>query len=129
MKGKARTWVLLVGASLLIVASASAGAKFGTPVYIQPGEAWGGLGGARNSQDPYQQIGCWVVGMPGFVSAGCHAVDAAGNALSCFSWDPSFIAAAQSIGGDSWVVFDVDDSGRCTFLQISSFSSYEPKQP
>jgi hypothetical protein len=92
--------------------------------------AGGGLGGARNSPDTVQQIACNVQTTAGSAPLVlCMAWSASGINGNCWSYDPSILAAAQSVSGDSWVDYHWHaTSGECTELDVANTSIMEPKR-
>jgi len=125
----------LVAATLLLAGTAVAGSKWYTPVYIYssngvPRGAYGTLGSARNSPDALQYIGCSVSTWAAFgTSVYCWARDASGASLGCSSSDPKLVQVALGVNGDSYVQFEADSSGGCTFLNTRAMSYNDPKTP
>ncbi len=120
-------------ATLLLGATAFAGVRVYQPVYIYssggvPRGAYGTLGSARNSADALQYIGCQV---SAWASSGmsmlCWARDAGGATAICSSSDAKLVQVALGAGGDSFVHFEWDANGSCTYLNVRAVSYYEPK--
>jgi hypothetical protein len=115
-----------------ITGSALAGNRWGGTVGVSLSSrfAWGGLGGARNSTDPTQQIGCYLSGNPTGVTGGCSATNAQGVYAGCYldQNSPGLMTAVQSMASDSYIFFGWDESGRCTWIQTETASAYEPKK-
>jgi hypothetical protein len=140
MKGLRRGSRGMVVAGLALVAlmgaavAAHAGSKVVAPVRMGKtgtgGWAYGSLGSARNSANINDLIDCSVYAFPsGITYAGCRAVDAAGNFAYCYAGGASQVYAAISINSDSYIYFNYDSSGTCTYLSVTSGSQYEPKRP
>jgi|SRR5215217_1718137 len=125
-----------VTAAVLIGATAWAGAKSASNVAVavggSGGTAWGSLAGARNSPDANQYIGCSVYG---YVTGGgtprvvCTANTVAGAYGTCSSTDSVILETARNIGDESFIEFQWNPSGQCTYLRVTKFSYYEPKLP
>ena len=130
MYSKART-ILAVFAAL-ISATASAGAKIEDPVIIDldAKEASGSLGSARNSSDDTQFITCAVYAVASFDPVvTCLAKDSEGTRARCNSGSPAYVAIAQAMDSSSFILFDWDDAGRCTFLVVQNDSRDPPLAP
>lgn len=119
-------------------ATAYAGLKFNIPVTLvnsqgsgQAGAAYGSLGTARNSGDGTQWIGCEISGYPGAPVVGvlCGAQDASGAVAYCYASDPTMVAAAATVTSDSFLRFDWNAGGTCTYIQVRNQSPYAPKAP
>lgn len=89
--------------------------------------ASGALGSARNSQDNLQFIGCSVIDSTGGAFVTCSARDSLGRSASCRSTDVGKVSVASSISSDSWVYFQYDALGNCTYLLVSTSSQYPSK--
>jgi hypothetical protein len=123
-----RRLIAVIGVGVAVVASyayqARAGFKSNNTVSISGNSAFGSLGAARNSADGNQYIGCdyWIYG-----NLYCRARNSANVVVSCSSGDPEFISLSHSINGDSWVNFNSNASGICTYLEVDNGSWYMPK--
>jgi hypothetical protein len=108
--------------------TAFAGKKYGNPVVINTTyKFWqGGIGAARNSPDTVQELGCQVQASTTLWMV-CRARDAQNNFVSCFSTDPKFVSAAQSVNGDSHLNVMWDGTGKCTQVTVYNESTMEPK--
>jgi hypothetical protein len=121
--------MLLVG---VLAGAASAGYKNNTQVYVDPvgRVAYGTVGGARNSSDSNQRLGCAIWGSTSTeLEAYCYATDQNGVSFSCYGINANVIAAAQHATGDSWISIYGDASGFCTEIDVYNGSQYQPKQP
>jgi hypothetical protein len=87
--------------------------------------ASGSLVGVRYSADSTQFIGCHLHAHPsGSPQIICHALDSAGNYLSCISSDARHVASAQRITDSSSLFFNVKPgSSACEIINIYNFSS------
>lgn len=93
--------------------------------------AAGQLGGARNSADTLQQIGCGVsiTASTGDNRFGyCSAVTATGLSAYCWTFDVQFIEIMRSLPGDALVQFNWNANGSCSQLSTRQFSNLEPKR-
>ncbi len=128
---KKKTAILTLCAVGAITATAAwAGAKGGPYVNIDLANrrASGSLGGARNSIDAVQFLGCVTTGNTnGAQTATCWAQNAAGTYISCLTTSPVLIDMARSLNGDSVLQFHWDATGQCTYLYIENDSYYAPK--
>jgi hypothetical protein len=121
---------------MLAAGAAMAGYKLSSQVSVTQnadgsGSARGALGSARNSVDSLQYIGCehYVYTSPFFVDTmHCFARTSAGVVATCYSTEPTFIAAAASMSGDSYVSFTFDSNAVCTSFVVGHKSQYEPKK-
>jgi hypothetical protein len=87
----------------------------------------GSLVGVRFTEDDTQQIGCSVAGgAGGSPSVRCAGRDINEDTYSCFSFDPTLIEAGKSISPYSFLYFEYDESGECTFLLVSVRSHHIP---
>lgn len=123
----------LVAAALALATAAVAGTRYGSVVIVDTTlrYAYGAMGSARSSLDANQYLGCQVYVPTGATAARvtCFARNAAGTPGSCTSTNPAAVAAAQSINPDSYVWFQWDTSGNCTYLNVRACSYDAPKQP
>ncbi|HTU66890.1 MAG TPA: hypothetical protein VMF52_13150 [Steroidobacteraceae bacterium] len=127
-----RKAALLCAAAASVAIAAYAGTSFnGAGVFIvdEVKLAYGYMGGAHNSADDKQMIS---VNLGGYVSTGARSVsilirNAAGVQRSCVSTNPVIIATADTIQGDSQVSIQYDAAGRCTVVNVTQNSGYEPK--
>ncbi|NVJ27046.1 MULTISPECIES: hypothetical protein [Myxococcus] len=125
-----------VAVAIIIGTTAWAGNKRAAPVTVTnasdgTGHAQGSLAGARNSADATQHIGCHLISYAastgGPVRVLCVANSAAGVYGTCSSTDPVIVEGVRSIGDESYLWFNWDASGQCTYLHVSKISYYEPK--
>jgi hypothetical protein len=107
---------------------ANAGAKSSAPVTVNPSTASGSLGGARNSANSTEYIGCstsWSATQGATVT--CSGRDAGNESFSCSTDDPGALEAARSINGDSYLHVVWNALGQCTYLAVYNASQYQPK--
>ncbi|QRO01121.1 hypothetical protein JRI60_19825 [Archangium violaceum] len=119
-----------VVASLFAGTVAWAGSRYAYPVFIDvPGRtAYGTLGAARNSNDNVQFISCDTHAYSdGSKNMSCAAKTTAGTYVYCTSSVAGLVDAAQSISGDSFIYFEWNTSGACTYLGVGNSSEYAPK--
>jgi hypothetical protein len=123
---------LMMGMIAIAAAAAGtqalAGAQWGpslvwiTDAYSQ---ANGNLTDVRRTADRTQYIGCQVYGGPGgYKYAACIAADSTGKTRTCSSTAPELIAVASQVDAGTYVVFNWDASGQCSFLQASHYSGF-----
>jgi hypothetical protein len=87
----------------------------------------GSLIGVRFTDDDAQQIGCRIAGGTGGPpSVACAARDINEDSYICFSFDPALIEAAKSISPYSFLYFEYDEFGECTYLLASIRSHHIP---
>jgi hypothetical protein len=116
---------------LLTSTSAVAGSKTDFPVFIDDTRmaASGTLGSTRNTNETNSLLGCEVrsdnsgSGSYGF----CSARNAAGLERVCSTSNPELVAAMRSLNSDSFVEFDWDSNGQCTFISVDNSSDTAPK--
>jgi hypothetical protein len=121
---------LAIGLSLaaaLAVQSANAGVNYSDPIYVGDGAAFGSLHAARNSGDNNQTISCSAYGSTNTASTyvACSAQDASGKGLYCATYNPSFYVwqAAMAVSESSFIIFDVDSNGNCTYIYVQNGSA------
>ena len=83
-----------------------------------PPRAFGSIGGARNSSDSVQQIGCSSSFDGTNHSGTCTAKGAGGTVLTCATTNPTFIAQIRSISSQSSISFGVSTTGGCSGIGI-----------
>ena len=125
---------LSVGVTLLLLGmGALARAGYQSPpllVSVTSTEAWGQTGDARNSADSTQFIGCMFQSDDVSILAECHAVDAAGKSVHCYTSSPSMISAVASANSDAFIGFAFDPStAACTQVLVFNLSYQRPKTP
>jgi hypothetical protein len=120
--------------AILVVARtpnvAVAGQKYDYPVAVSTTYAYAGgsMGTARNSSDTNQGISCTVSGSISNTSVSCSAVDANGNSAYCYTPNSGQMAqAVAAVSSDSYIFFEWDSNGACTFVEIEASSSLAPK--
>lgn len=130
-----RNWIVmgLFAGTMLIGATAAAGARWGSEVVIDMNahKALGTLANVRASNDSVQSIGCAVrTGNGGtVVNVQCYATDATGLSVQCTGSQPAFVQAAGAITSNSHLAFKWDDQGACTYLSVENYSSNAPVEP
>jgi hypothetical protein len=90
------------------------------------GTASGAVRPARYSSDSTQYITCGIASdavSSAYVS--CSARDSAGASLYCYTSTPSTVAlnALSSVNDTSFIYFQVNSAGNCTYLSISNGSN------
>src|SRR5262245_27526291 len=96
----------VVGAGLVLQATAFAGAVFPGPVTVSSRSAYGSLSTARNSANTKEFIGCAVYGttQSSYTTyVACSASDAAGNTFYCSTYGPApqLVQAALAVSASS----------------------------
>ena len=128
---KSLTIGLAAAAGLLATLAAYAGNKAWLNVMIWDGYAAGTVGYARNSTDnSIESIGCYTWGNNTTADSGaggCQATNAQGLSRSCVTNNASLLATMRAVNGDSYLSFNWDANGYCTFVWVSNNSAYEPK--
>ncbi|PTL75515.1 hypothetical protein [Vitiosangium sp. GDMCC 1.1324] len=118
-------------AAILAGSAAWAGSKYGYPVFIDltQKKAYGTLGAARNSTDAVQLISCDAHAYKdGTRRMSCSAKNTSGTYVYCTSTVAGLVDSARSISGDSFIYFEWDTNGECTYLGVGHSSEYAPKQ-
>ena len=113
---------------LLAAGVAQAGYRYNYNVVVSDTYVSGPIGGARNSADTLQSIGCYSTASATHRYAVCSAQDATGRGKSCSTFDANLIQVAQSLTSDSVVAFGWDATGTCTYITAMTYSQYQPKQ-
>jgi hypothetical protein len=117
--------LFLVGA--VAVQSANAGYNYETPVNASQYGAFGGVHSARVSGDSEQFIGCAAYGAVNTASTyvACSARDAAGHSSYCATYNPNYDVwqSAMGINGSSFIIFNSDSNGNCTYIYHSNSST------
>jgi hypothetical protein len=89
--------------------------------------AKGDLATVRNSSDTTQVIFCQSYAAPGGSTGYCWAQGPTGGPVACYTTDPNLIAVIRSLNGNSYLYFDWDTNGHCTFIQTNESSDLPPK--
>lgn len=140
MKKQTKSLSLGVIATVMVLGTAAwAGAKSGSNVTISfsggNGTASGAMGYVRNSADTVQYIGCTLITSATASSfevtrtVSCSARNSSNVVVSCVSTDGSLIDSVQALNSDSYITFQWNVDGRCTYLRAGTYSQYAPKEP
>src|SRR5258706_1109215 len=131
-----KTALKLTAAFALVVISSPAGAGFkrgGTVGYsADMTQWWGSAGGARNSADTVQYIGCsasWSAATGPSVLCIARAAD--GTLFACQNKNSLVLAQiVASASSDSLylITASAPNAGTCKSIEISNSSQYEPKK-
>jgi len=105
----------------IISVTAYAGYREVTEVTIGDRYAQGVLSAARNSADSKQYIGCQL---DSFGGGSCAAGDNAGHYFYCYTSDPKFVDAIQTISAQSFVYVYRSSSSQCAYLSVTNESKY-----
>ena len=114
----------------LIASPVHAGSKDPSPVIFVTNpdntvDVYGSLGGAHNSPDSMQQIGCnYVYQLGGTPYVYCYATDANGRFGSCITNSTAIFA----MNSDSLIHFGWNSLGQCRVLEIRNSSQWPSKQ-
>jgi hypothetical protein len=126
MNRKRNTLGLLLGVfvAAFVPASALAGFAHNIPVYINSSGATnfaeGSFQDARFSADSTQYIRCYTRALgPTSQQGVCYARNAASEFLMCVTSEAAALAVIQSMSGDSYIQFWVDD-GASTCRNVTS---------
>lgn len=123
---------LLFTAAAVTASAAWAGEKAAPVVLVDTVNhvASGSLGTARNVATTYSMVGCWVnASSTGSPNGYCAARNSAAVTGVCTTTSPELIEQIRTISGDSFIRFYWDESGYCTSILVSNYSSFEPKAP
>ena len=94
--------------------------------------AYGTMAGTRNTGDTTAQIGCSLEGRDGYAGTNgmrvfCGATDATGRSLYCSSSNASLAQSLSALSDDGYILFYVDEKGKCVSLTAASYSNYQVK--
>lgn len=105
---------------------AGAESPLGTEVYIYPSglRASGIIAMARKSLDSNQKIGCSLSATTTVISLRCQAQDKDGASVSCTKVSPTPLeqSAVGGLTADSFIAFESNSVGTCTYLFVSKAS-------
>ena len=94
------------------------------------GRAYGSMGTARNSANNVEYVICYTQGWAtGTAHGTCLVRNSASEVAMCSATSDSQLNAIRSASTDSYVYFDFDTTGACTYLYVANGSSHEPKVP
>ena len=116
--------MVALGMALLFNGAAWAGAKSLTEVNVYPGGAYGSMMGARFGKGKEQFIRCslsystWVSS----IYMSCSAYDKDEKYASCYSDDWRFREIVKSMTDSSFIEFQFNNSGECTYLYVRNAS-------
>jgi hypothetical protein len=111
---------------------ARAGLKGEYPVFIKllsggTGYVSGSIASARATADEVGYLYVKVTGAPGQLSVFAQGRNTLGTIKSCSTTDPNIVQVAQTVSGDSYVVFYWDAEGNCTKMFVENGSDSPPK--
>ncbi len=108
-----------------LTTTAVAGMKTGQQVYISDAArtANGQLGYVRNTADTVQYIGCTVQGDVG----SCTVRNRDGLTRSCSSTETRWVHTMRALKSDSYLQFNWDANGKCTYVSVNTDSTSAPK--
>ena len=135
--------VSLAVAAAVLAGAAAAGARYSQPgvtVFKNAdgsGQAYGTLGGTRNSAFPREKLSCTVSRALSANSAGaelkittvvCTAIDKNGVSAVCTSSQEKFADALAGVANDGLIDFSFSSAGACTAITVYESSSLERKR-
>lgn len=89
--------------------------------------AVGSIATTRNTPDTVQYIGCYHNAYPGGTSSGnCYAVNNAGVSRTCYTTNANLIETIRSIGDDSYIYFQWNTDGTCSYILVDKGSRFRP---
>jgi hypothetical protein len=118
-------------AAIAVQQGAYAGLHLTNPVTVYKatsggGSAYGSMDSARYyTSDTTQYIGCTsAADLVSSIYISCTALDAHNNYLYCFSStaDGQARQAVAGVNSSSYIYFQADSSGNCTYISINNFS-------
>jgi hypothetical protein len=117
-------------AAVALQSAAHAGYRAVIPVSVSTYSGGGSASGAMDSAryytaDANQYIGCTsAADLVSSIYISCAARDAAGHYLYCFSntADGQARQAVAAVNSTSFVYFQVNSAGKCTYISINNFS-------
>lgn len=108
---------------------ASAGLKSQQTVVIGPDYAYGAMGSARNSGNTVEYISCMRWGdLAGTGNSSCTATDSSGTTRTCTTNSNEAMKSIWAASNSDGYVFFKFNGPACTFVMISNYSFYPPKQ-
>jgi hypothetical protein len=129
--------ILLALCGALLATTAIAGRV--NPVTVTINDTWdpvnsfgrtatGTLGGAYNSANIVEFIGCFIHAGAHGIYAMCQARDKAAVYRSCFTWNPQQIAILRELRSDSQVLFQWNEDGTCRNVWVAQRAENPPKR-
>lgn len=124
---------ILLGLFVLVglCGSAFAGWKNNSAqVSVSTSSASGSIGAARNSADNNQQLGCssYNAGANN-VYGYCFAINSTGTYKQCYWQGTAWLNTINGINDNSYLWFNWDASGNCTFIYTNTDSANPPPAP
>jgi len=109
---------------VLIAPTASAGARWQYPVTLNDTSRYavGTMTDTRGSADNQQAIGCYHNSTTG----ACYATTAAGVSRTCTTSNPALISVIRSISAESYIYFQWNTDGTCSYVLIENSSRFKP---
>lgn len=131
------TNISMVAVMVLLSAAAFAGQNFSAPVQIdfENRSASGDMRSARNSENPYEQIGCVVryfasgtpeVGVLKYAFCIAAVGELPEESIICVTGDEELVEAVNSVADYAFVTFGWNETNECTRLGFSVRSTYLP---
>jgi hypothetical protein len=105
------------------VSIAHAGQRYDYSLNVTATSASGAVASVRNSADFTTFIECALYGKTAVCTA--HTTD--GTTKSCSTSDPTMVANARALNGDSYLSFSWDSSGACKNLNVTNGSVFNTK--
>jgi hypothetical protein len=120
--------IFLVGVLTTAAGMAAAGQSLTYQVNINDTYkfAVGAMPAVRSSSDTVQFIGCYNNVYTGGVSASCFATNSAGVSRNCYTNNADMIAAIQSISSESYIYFQWNTDGTCSYVFVENSSRFKP---
>jgi hypothetical protein len=134
---------MVAAAAALLATSALAGSRYGQPSVTVfknadgSGQAYGTLGGTRNSAFPGEKLSCTasrsiVLNANGaevkLTTVICVAVDKNGVSAVCSSAKEEYADLLNGLSNDGLIDFSFNSGGACTALAVYESSSLERKR-
>ncbi|MCP4130387.1 MAG: hypothetical protein GY754_05350 [bacterium] len=114
--------ILAVSTSMLFAGYSYTVSTFVLTSTTGSGSASGVISNARSSADVVQYIGCYGYRTATSYFCRCNARDSAGLTISGYSFDEYYFDLLKTINKDSHISFNVDDTGKLSFLFIRNMS-------
>jgi len=145
MNSQSKGWRMgVTSVAALLATLAMAGSRYGQPsvtIFKNPdgsGQAYGTLGGTRNSAFPAERLSCSVSRTSVLSTTGaelmkltqvvCTAVDKTGQLVTCVSGNEKYADALDGLANDGLIDFRFSPTGACTALTVYESSSLERKR-
>jgi hypothetical protein len=118
-----------LAATLLLQAQAFATQNYNTTTVVGTTYAYGALHDARNNANSHESLGCGFYAYTGAAVSAVFCTATAPNgttSYNCSFYNPSdnIVKLALGLNEASYLFFEGDTSGNCTFIEVVQNSGY-----